>query len=92
MINKIKVDISEEAFEKLKRDLKSLNKPIKTVNYKKRNMTSKIKWFVDDLGLNELNAWLWITGGAALTAAALVFLTGGGSEVWRYWRVFFLSL
>ena len=92
MINKIKVDISEEAFKKLKRDLKSLNKPIKTVNYKKRNMTSKIKWLVDDLGLNELNAWLWITGGAALTAAVLVFLTGGGSEVWRYWRVFFLSL
>jgi len=92
MINKIKVDISEEAFKKLKRDLKSLNKPIKTVNYKKRNMTSKIKWFVNDLGLNELNAWLWITGGAALTAAALVFLTGGGSEVWRYWRVFFLNL
>ena len=92
MINKIKVDISEEAFKKLKRDLKSLNKPIKTVNYKKRNMTSKIKWFVNDLGLNELNAWVWITGGAALTAAALVFLTGGGSEVWRYWRVFFLNL
>ena len=92
MINKIKVDISEEAFKKLKRDLKSLNKPIKTVNYKKRNMTSKIKWFVNDLGLNELNAWLWITGGAALTAAALVFLTGGCSEVWRYWRVFFLNL
>jgi hypothetical protein len=35
MINKIKVDISEEAFEKLKRDLKSLNKPVNntTINY-----------------------------------------------------------
>ena len=91
MINKIKVDISEEAFKKLKRDLKSLNKPIKTVNYKK-NMTSKIKWLVDDLGLNELNAWLWITGGAALTALSLVLLSGGGAELFRYWRVFFLSL
>jgi hypothetical protein len=53
-------------------------------------MTNKIKWLINDLGLNELNAWLWITGGAALTAAVLVFLTGGVSEVYRYWRVFFL--
>ena len=53
-------------------------------------MINKIKWLVNDLGLNEFNAWLWITGGAALTAAVLVFLTGGGSEVYRYWRVFFL--
>ena len=89
MINKVKIDISEEAFEKLKRDLKSLDKP---VNNKKRIMTNKIKWLVNDLGLNELNAWLWITGGAALTAAALAFLTGGGAEVFRYWRVFFLNL
>ena len=55
-----------------------------------RKTTKKIKWLVNDLGLNELDAWLWITGGAALTAAALVFLTGGGAEVFRYWRVFFL--
>ena len=88
MINKIKVDISEEAFEKLKRDLKSLDKPVNN----KRTMINKIKWLVSDLGLNELNAWLWITGGAALTAAALVFLTGGGAEVFRFWRVFFLNL
>ena len=54
-------------------------------------MKNKIKWLIDDLGLNELNAYLWITGGAALTAAALV-LSGDGSEVWRYWRVFFLNL
>ena len=89
MINKVKIDISEEAFEKLKRDLKSLDKP---VNNKKRIMTNKIKWLVNDLGLNELNAWLWITGGAALAAAVLVLLTGEGPEVWRYWRVFFLNL
>ena len=88
MINKIKVDISEEAFEKLKRNLKSLDKPVND----KRIMTNKIKWLVSDLGLNELNAWLWITGGATLTAAALVFLTGGGAEVFRFWRVFFLNL
>ena len=29
---------------------------------------------MDDLGLNELNAWLWITGGAALTAAVINLL------------------
>ena len=88
MINKIKVDISEEDFEKLKRNLKSLDKPVNN----KKIMTNKIKWLVNDLGLNELNAWLWITGGAALTAAALVFLSGGGAEVFRFWRVFFLNL
>ena len=56
------------------------------------NKTNKLKWLINDLGLNELNAWLWITGGAALTAAVLVLLTGGGEEVFRYWRVFFLKL
>ncbi len=55
-------------------------------------MIEKIKWLIDDLGLNEFNAWLWITGGAALTAAVLVLLTGGGAEIWRFWRVFFLKL
>ena len=61
------------------------------LTYKMNKMKNKIKWLIDDLGLNELNAYLWITGGAALTAAALV-LSGDGSEVWRYWRVFFLNL
>ena len=61
------------------------------LTYKMNKMKNKIKWLIDDLGLNELNAYLWITGGAALTAAALV-LSGAGSEVWRYWRVFFLNL
>jgi hypothetical protein len=57
-------------------------------------MKNKIKWLVNDLGLNELNAYLFITGGAILTAAALVLLSGvvDASEVWRYWRVFFLKL
>ena len=32
-------------------------------------------------------AWLVI-----LTAAALTQLAGGGAEIFRYWRVFFLSL
>ena len=57
-----------------------------------RKTTKKIKWLVNDLGLNELNAWLYITGGAALTAAVLVLLSGGGAEIFRYWRVVALNL
>ncbi len=57
-----------------------------------RKTTEKIKWLVSDLGLNELDAWLWITGGAALTAATLVLLAGEGPEIFRFWRVFFLKL
>ena len=83
MINKIKIDIPEEAYENLKGDIKKMNKELKT---------TKLNWLINDLGLNELNAWLWIAGGAALTAAVLVLLTGEGPEVYRYWRVFFLNL
>ena len=54
-------------------------------------MTNKIKWLINDLGLNETSAWLWMIGGAALTAAILTLLSGEGSEIWRYWRVFFLN-
>ena len=57
-----------------------------------RETTKNIKWLIDDHGLNELNAWLWITGGAALTAAIVVLLSGDSLEIWRYWRVFFLNL
>ena len=39
-----------------------------------RKTTKKKKWLVNDLGLNELDAWLWMIGGAALTAAVMVFL------------------
>jgi len=53
---------------------------------------NKLKWLIADLGLDELDAWLWMIGGAALTAAVLVLLTGEGPEVYRYWRVFFLNL
>ena len=53
--------------------------------------TTKLNWLINDLGLNELSAWLWITGGAALTAAVLVLLSGGGAEILRFWRVFFLN-
>ena len=53
---------------------------------------NKLKWLIADLGLNVLDAWLWMIGGAALAAAVLVLLTGEGPEVYRYWRVFFLNL
>ena len=43
-----------------------------------RKTTKKIKWLVNDLGLNELDAWLWMIGGAALTAAVMVLLIGEG--------------
>jgi hypothetical protein len=57
-----------------------------------REKIQKLNDILDDFGLYELNAWLWITGGAALTAAILVLLTGGIGEVFRYWRVFLLNL
>ena len=57
-----------------------------------RKTTKKIKWLVNDLGLNELDAWLWMIGGASLTAAVLVLLTGGGADVYRYWRVAALNI
>jgi hypothetical protein len=52
----------------------------------------QLKNLIDDLGLNEFDAWLWMTFWAASIAAVLVLLTGGGEEVFRYWRVFFLNL
>ena len=57
-----------------------------------RKTTKNIKWFINDLGLNELDAWLAIIGGAALTATILTMLSGNGPEIFRYWRVFLLNL
>jgi hypothetical protein len=57
-----------------------------------KKTTKKMKWFINDLGLNELDAWLAIIGGATLTAAILVSLSGEGPEIMRFWRVFFLNL
>ena len=57
-----------------------------------KNKMKKLNWLINDLGLNELNAWLWMTGGAALTAAVLVLLSDGGAEIFRYWRVGALNL
>ncbi len=39
-----------------------------------RKTTKNIKWLINDLGLNELDAWLWMIGAAAFTAAILVFV------------------
>ncbi len=39
-----------------------------------KKTTKNIKWLINDLGLNELDAWLWMIGGAALTAAVMVFV------------------
>ena len=57
-----------------------------------RKTTKNIKWFINDLGLNELDAWLAIIGGATLTAAILTLLSGNGPEIFRFWRVAFLNL
>jgi len=62
------------------------------VSEKKNDMKNKIKWLIDDLGAFELNAWLWVIGGATLTAAVLVLLQGEGPEIFRFWRVAFLNL
>jgi hypothetical protein len=39
-----------------------------------KKITKNMKWLINDLGLNELGAWLRITSGAALTAAVMVFV------------------
>jgi len=55
-------------------------------------MKNKIKWLVNDLGLNELNAYLFVAGSAITAAALVLLLSGDAPEIWRYWRVFFLKL
>ena len=57
-----------------------------------REKIQKLNDIIEDFGLFELNAWLWIIGGAILTAATLVLLSGEGPEIFRFWRVFFLKL
>jgi hypothetical protein len=39
-----------------------------------KKTTKNMKWIVNDLGLNELDAWLAIMGGATLTAVILMAL------------------
>ena len=38
-----------------------------------KKTTKSLKWLINDLGLNELGAWLCVASGAALTAAVMVF-------------------
>lgn len=61
------------------------------MNNKTKTM-KQLKWLIDELGLNEFSAWLWATGGAALTAAIIVYLSNEGQEIFRYWRVAGLNL
>ena len=39
-----------------------------------RELTQRLAWLVDDLGLKELDAWLWLTSLAALAAGVLTLL------------------
>ena len=38
-----------------------------------KKTTKRLKWLINDLGLNELGAWLCVASSAALTAAVMVF-------------------
>ena len=50
----------------------TINQNCETIKSVMRKLNTKLKWLVSDLGLNELDAWLWMTGVAALTAAVIV--------------------
>ena len=51
----------------------TINQNCETIKSVMRKLNTKLKWLVSDLGLNELDAWLWMTGVAALTAAVIVY-------------------
>ena len=51
----------------------TINQNCETIKSVMRKLNTKLKWLVSDLGLNELDAWLWMTGVAAVTAAVIVY-------------------
>ena len=51
----------------------TINQNCETIKSVMRKLNTKLKWLVSDLGLNELDAWLWMIGAAALTGAVMVF-------------------
>jgi|ETNvirome_2_1000_1030626.scaffolds.fasta_scaffold00823_8 Ethanolamine utilization protein EutJ (predicted chaperonin) len=73
-MKEIKINIDEaKQLERIKKSLQRFEEKTK-VKPVMRKTTKNIKWLINDLGLNELNAWLWMTGAAALTAAVMVFV------------------
>ena len=46
---------------------------VREIKNNMKKTTKSLKWLINDLGLNELGAWLFVTGSAALTAAVMVF-------------------
>ncbi len=46
---------------------------VREIKNNMKKTTKNIKWLINDLGLNELGAWLCVSSGAALTAAVMVF-------------------
>ena len=73
-MKEIKINIDEaKQLERIKKSLQQFEEKTK-VKPVMRKTTKNIKWLINDLGLNELNAWLWMTGAAALTAAVMVFV------------------
>jgi hypothetical protein len=46
---------------------------VREIKNNMKKTTKNIKWLINDLGLNELGAWLCVASGAALTAAVMVF-------------------
>lgn len=46
---------------------------VREIKNNMKKTTKNIKWLINDLGLNELGAWLFVASSAALTAAVMVF-------------------
>ena len=49
----------------------TINQNCETIKSVMRKLNTKLKWLVSDLGLNELDAWLWMTGGCGSNGCRL---------------------